>query len=155
MYSRVIVFVFVGVLSVIVVQGAPQGQSLDTFTEVFKQCSDLENDGYEGYSCTAINSCQDGFIVSNPINDLFVVKQAASGVNDEELDVSNYECPEVAHNAAPRQDADEYDEYGDYGDEYYTNSESKLICCRDPKFFGKGKARGDIFLSLQQHLFKY
>ena len=134
MYSRVIVSIFVGVLSVAVVQGAPQGQSLDTFTEVFKLCSDLENDGYQGYQCTPINSCQDGFIVSNPINDLFVVKQ--DSLDEQELDVSNYECPELANNAAPRQDAEEYDEYGDYDDDYYTDSPSKLICCRDPKFFG-------------------
>ena len=134
-----------GVLSVIVVQTAPQSRSLDTLTEVFKLCSDLEKDGYEGYKCTPFNSCQDGYIVSNPITDQFVVKQDPGGVDEKELDVSNYECPELANNAAPRQDAEEYDEYGDYDDDYYTDSEHKLICCRDPKFFGKGKDKEDIF----------
>ena len=133
MNKNVLVCVLLCCITSILVDGAPQGNGFDTFSEVFKACSDLEAEGYEGYSCVSQSSCQEGYIVSNAINGQISLKQEESKLHIEELEVSNFECPDHKEQAV-RQD---YDEYGDYND-YSDPSDKKLICCRDPKFYGKG-----------------
>ena len=133
--SNLIVFVFVGVLYVTVVQGIPQGGRIDTVSEVFSQCSDLEQEGYEGYSCVPSTTCQDGYIVSDVLSERISVLQAISGVDNDTPDVSNYLCPDP-HDTFIRQDS--YDDYY-YDYESTGDSNSEMICCRDGNFFGKGK----------------
>ena len=134
MNKNAFVCVLLSFLASTLIDGAPQGNGVDTFSEVFKSCSDLEAEGYEGYSCVSQSSCQEGYIVSNAINGQIALKQEESNLHNEELEVSNLECRDEKEQSIVRQD---YDEYGDYND-YSDQSENKLICCRDPKFYGKG-----------------
>ena len=98
--------------------------------EVFTSCGDLAKDGYEGYKCTPASRCEDGYIVSDAIDDLFSAKSENSNLRNDELDASNYGCE-----TAPRS---EYDDYY-YDENYdYEGDEQEMICCRDPQFFGKG-----------------
>ena len=97
--------------------------------EVFTSCGDLAKDGYEGYKCTPASRCEDGYIVSDAIDDLFSAKSGNSNLRTDELDASNYGCE-----TAPRSEYDDY--YSD--DYYYEGDEQEMICCRDPQFFGKG-----------------
>ena len=118
-------------LSPIIVLGAPQ---FDTLSEVFKSCSDLEGDGYEGYKCVSRSSCNEGYIVSNAIQGDLALKKGRINPRSDEIDASSFDCPDPKQ-PSTRQDNEEY--YGGY-DDYDENSDEKLICCRDPKYFGKG-----------------
>ena len=126
-------FVLLCVISAIIVHGAPQ---FDTLSEVFKSCSDLEGDGYEGYKCVLPSSCNEGYIVSNAIQGDLALKKGKINRGSDEIDASSFDCPDNKQ-PSTRQDNDEY--YGGY-DDYDENSDEKLICCRDPKYFGKGRA---------------
>ena len=138
MHKKTLFFVISSLLTAVIVHGAPQGNGFDTFSEVFKLCSDLESEGYEGYSCVPHNSCQDGYFVSNVVDgDLRDRQGQNKDLYEEELDVSNFECTDQEEKVV-RQD---YDEYGDYDGYVDDSDDPKLICCRDPKFFGKGIER--------------
>ena len=108
MYNKTIIILLI--LAKVAVHGAPQ---FDTLSEVFKSCSDLESDGYEGYRCVSQRSCNEGYIVSNAVHGDLALKQERPNLLEEELDVSNFGCPDRKEQAI-RQD---YDEYGDY--DYY------------------------------------
>ena len=125
---RVIVTVFVCFArSLIVVETVPVDNAKPN--ELFTSCGDLAKDGYEGYKCTPASRCQDGYIVSDAIDDLLSAKSENSNLRNDELDASNYGCETVVRS--------EYDDY--YYDNYdYDEDEQELICCRDPQFFGKG-----------------
>ena len=118
-------------ISAIIVHGAPQ---FDTLSEVFKSCSDLESDGYKGYKCVSPSSCNEGYIVSIAIQGNLALKKGKIDPGSNEIDASNFDCPDHKQ-LSTRQDYDEY--YGSY-DDYDENSDEKLICCRDPKYLGKG-----------------
>ena len=144
MHLRVIVTAVC--LFMTLVEGSPLGDGLSTLSEVFKLCSDLENDGYEGYKCISKSTCQDGYIVDDAINEPLTVKEGSGIVKNNDLDVSNYECPEKDGIVSERQDGDYY-----YDENYeYDSSEKEKICCRDPKFYGKGGRKEKII----SHLFK-
>ena len=118
-------------LSATIVNGAPQ---FDTLSEVFKSCSDLEGDGYEGYKCVSPGSCNEGYIVSNAIQGDLALKKGKNNTQSDEIDASNFDCPDHKQHS-PRHANDEY--YEGYED-YDENSDEKLICCRDPRYFAKG-----------------
>ena len=114
--------VCVGVLVLTVIDCFPQGNGGSLFSEVFPgQCADLESQGLEGYECTPKSRCEDGYIVDSPIYGSLTPKQDYEYEHYDELDVSNYECPNV------RQDYDYYDTSGD-----------EMICCRKPEYFATG-----------------
>ena len=46
MHEKTFVCVVSCILTSTIVQGAPQGNGFDTFSEVFKLCSDLESEGF-------------------------------------------------------------------------------------------------------------
>ena len=125
---RVIVTVFVCFAwSLIVVETVPVDNAKPN--EVFTSCEDLGKDGYEGYKCTPASRCEDGYIVSDAIDDLLSAKSENSNLRNDELDASNYGCETVVRSG--------YDDY--YSEDYYyEEDEQELICCRDPQFFGKG-----------------
>ena len=129
-HLRVILTVFVCFArSLIVVETVPIENAKPD--ELFTSCAALAKHGYEGYKCTPAIRCEDGYIVSDTIDGPLSAKSENANLRGSELDASNYECPKTA----PRS---EYDDYY-YGDDYdYDEDEEEMICCRDPKFFGKG-----------------
>ena len=99
---------------------------LETFTEI-TSCQDFSKYGYEGYKCTPASRCKDGYIVSDAIDELYLIDPYR---RNDGLDASNFGCQ-------IRKRRSEYDDY--YTEDYfYPSYDQEMICCRDPQFFGKG-----------------
>ena len=124
--------IFAILMVITVTYCAPQSSRSSLLSEVFEGegglCEDLIKIGYEGFECTPRKSCgDDGYITRSAIDgDLQVwADKSYDEYYDENqvLDLSDYECPNVR----------QYD-YDYYSDE----DEDEMICCRSPKFYGKG-----------------